>query len=68
MAEYGKNVNQLKSENEELKNKNKSVEKLERTKKGLEDEIKRGVHFFIYYYLVKLIIVVKKLYMTVVLK
>ena len=25
MAEYGKNVNQLKSENEELKEKNKSV-------------------------------------------
>ena len=47
MAEYGKNVNQLKSENEELKEKNKSVEKLERTKKDLEDELKTGVHFFI---------------------
>lgn len=47
MAEYGKNVNQLKSENEELKDKNKSVEKLERTKKGLEDELKTGVQFFI---------------------
>lgn len=47
MAEYGKNENQLKSENEELKDKNKSVEELERTKRDLEDEIKTGVHFFI---------------------
>lgn len=47
MAECGKNANQLKSENEELKDKNKSVEELERTKRDLEDEIKTGVHFFI---------------------
>lgn len=47
MAKCGENVNRLKSQNEMLKEKNKSVEELRQAKIDLEGEIKTGVHFFI---------------------
>lgn len=40
MAEYGRNINQLKLENEELKEKEKSFSELEKAKKALEEELK----------------------------
>lgn len=42
MAEYGKNVNQLKAENEDLREKSKGIDDLEKAKKGLEAELKKA--------------------------
>lgn len=42
MAEYGKNVNQLKAENEELREKSKGIVDLEKAKKDLEAELKKA--------------------------
>ena len=42
MAEYGKNVNQLKAENEELREKSKGIDDLEKAKKDLEAELKKA--------------------------